>query len=227
MLVFTHVIRLVEISIKQGEFSIDNISFEVSTGKYAVLMGKTGSGKTTILEVICGLRNPDSGKIYLGRSDISGTKPAERGIGYVPQDGALFPTMTVREHLAFALKLRKWPESKINARVKELSEMLGIGYILERKPNGLSGGESQRVALGRALVSRPETLCLDEPLSALDQETHHEMCGFLRDIQEQTGVTVLHITHNAEEAKRVADHILVLEEGEVNESENLLIHESH
>ncbi|HIL68846.1 MAG TPA: ATP-binding cassette domain-containing protein, partial [Verrucomicrobia bacterium] len=104
-------IRLVEISIKQGEFSIDNISFEVSTGKYAVLMGKTGSGKTTILEVICGLRNPDSGKIYLGRSDISGTKPAERGIGYVPQDGALFPTMTVREHLAFALKLRKWPES--------------------------------------------------------------------------------------------------------------------
>ena len=209
--------------------ALKGLSFTIKQGEHVAILGRVGSGKSTLEKLIMGLYQPSSGSIMMDGIDQRQLDPAElrHQIGYVPQDGASFPTMTVREHLAFALKLRKWSESKINARVKELSEMLGIGYILERKPNGLSGGESQRVALGRALASRPDTLCLDEPLSALDQETHHEMCGFLRHIQEQTGVTVLHITHNPEEAKRVADHILVLEEGEVKESENLLIHESH
>lgn len=200
-----------------GAFRLRDVSFDVPTGRYGVLMGKTGSGKTTILEAICGLRRISSGRILLRGRDVTREKAANRGVGYVPQDLALFSTMTVREHLGFALSVRGSPGETIEARIGELAEILGIEPLLGRKPQGLSGGEAQRVALGRALAAWPSVLCLDEPLSALDEATREELVGLLKRIPEQTGVTVLHVTHNRTEAGFLADRLLVLQDGRVEE----------
>jgi molybdate/tungstate transport system ATP-binding protein len=141
--------------------------------------------------------------------------PAERGVGYVPQDRALFPTMLVREQLAFALVLRALGQAEIAVRVDELAELLGITGLLDRTPDKLSGGEAQRVALGRALAHAPAVLCLDEPLAALDEELHGEMCRLLERVHRETGVTVLHITHSPSEAKRLAGCHFRLADGKV------------
>lgn len=180
-------------------------------------MGRTGSGKTTLLEAICGLKPVRSGRVLLCGRDVTRLKPADRNVGYVPQDLALFPTMTVREHLTFALGLRGWDGNAIARRVDELTRLLGIAHLLDRRPAGLSGGESQRVALGRALAYNPPVLLLDEPLSALDDETRAEMYALLRSVQRETGVTTLHVTHSGAEARALADHLLVLREGAVEE----------
>lgn len=205
-----------QLCIQIGNFSLNEISFDVPTGEYAVLMGKTGSGKTTLLESVCGLKAVKSGSITLMGTTVTHKKPAERGIGYVPQDGALFKTMTVHEHLAFALRLRKWKPKLIEERIKELSHLLGIDYLLKRHPHGLSGGERQRVALGRALSYRPGILCMDEPLSALDEDSREEMCDLLKTVQKHTGVTILHVTHSKTEAELLADRILVLSDNKVD-----------
>ena len=206
------------LSLRQGAFALQRVSFSVPTGKYAVLMGQTGSGKTTLLEAICGLRRPASGSICLMGRNVTRLKPADRGVAYLPQDLALFQTMTVREHLAFALVIRRWQRSKIERRVSELAERLAIGHLLHRKPRGLSGGESQRVALGRALAFHPQVLLLDEPLSALDDQTRLEIYKLLRSVQQETGVTALHVTHSQSEAAALADKLLVLRDGEVTEA---------
>src|SRR5207248_5678684 len=130
---------------------------------------------------------------------------ADRGVGYVPQDLALFPTLTVREHLEFALRIRRATAETIKHRVREFTELLGIGHLLDRLPRGLSGGESQRVALGRALTFHPRVLLLDEPLSALDEETRQEMYSLLKRVQKKTGVTTLHVTHSKAEARAMAE----------------------
>jgi ABC-type sugar transport system ATPase subunit len=200
-----------------GAFALDGLSLTVPTGEYAVLMGKTGCGKTTLLEAICGLRHVRSGRIVLLGRDVTHLRPAERGVGYVPQDLALFPTLRVREHLAFALEVRRAPASEIAARVHEMAGLLGIAGLLERYPQGLSGGEAQRVALGRALAFHPRVLLLDEPLSALDEDTRGGMVDLLRDVQQRTGVTTLHVTHSLTEARRLADRLFVLEGGVLRE----------
>jgi len=205
------------LSIFAGAFRLEGASFDVPAGAYAVLMGRTGTGKTSILEAIAGLRPIAAGVIRLGERDVTALRPAARGVAYVPQDRALFGTMTVREHLAFALVIRKVAEAAIEARVAELAEWLRLGELLERRPAGLSGGEAQRVALGRALSYRPDILLLDEPLSALDDETRAEMHGVLRAVREHTGVTTLHVTHNVEDARQLADRLLVLEGGRVQD----------
>ena len=202
---------------RAGAFELRGVSFEVPTGAYAVLMGKTGSGKTTILESITGLKPILAGRIVLGECDVTRLKPAERNIGYVPQDGALFPTMSVREHLEFALTIRRVPRPKVDATVRELAKMLEIEHLLARTTVGLSGGEKQRVALGRALAFHPTTLCLDEPLSALDDETREGMYRLLTLIRERSGVTALHVTHNLSEASRLADTILFVEDGAIRQ----------
>ena len=150
--------------------------------------------------------------------DVSHEVPGNRNIGYVPQDGALFPNLPVRRQLAFGLMVRKRPEEEIAKRVEELGEFLGIAHLLDRQPNGLSGGERQRVALGRALAIHPRLLCLDEPLSALDEETHDEMLGFLRLTIKQENVTTLHVTHSHREAEALADEVLVLRDGVLGRS---------
>jgi molybdate/tungstate transport system ATP-binding protein len=204
-----------QVTVAAGSFELRGVSFTVPTGSYAALMGRTGSGKTTLLEAICGLRAVTSGRILLHGRDVTRLPPADRGIGFVPQEGALFSHLTVREHLAFALVIRKQAPDTIRARVDELASWLGLEALLDRRPQGLSGGETQRVALGRALSFRPEILCLDEPLSALDDETREATCAVLESLRARTGVTVLHITHNLAEADRLADVRLRIRNGNV------------
>lgn len=210
-------IELRSVHLRAGDFALSDLSFKVETGQYAMLMGRTGRGKTTILESICGLRSIDRGAILVHGTDVTDWPPADREIGYVPQDLALFPTLTVEEHLQFALRLRGHSRMNIAARTGELADVLGIAHLLGRKIQGLSGGESQRVALGRALSFRPSVLLLDEPLSALDESTRQEMQSLLRRVKETTGVTTLHVTHSSDEATALADRCIRLDNGQLSE----------
>jgi len=206
-----------DLNITQGAFELSNINFQIKKGEYVVLMGKTGCGKTTLLEVVCGLRKLSAGEIRLNRTNISNYVPAQREIGYVPQDGALFKNMTIAQNIGFALKIRKWPKNEINKRVSELAELLGIEYLLNREAHDLSGGEKQRVALARALSFYPKVLCLDEPISALDDTTKEEMFNLLLELKENLEITVLHISHSKEDAIKLADKVLLLKNGVLKE----------
>ncbi|WP_235299516.1 ABC transporter ATP-binding protein [Portibacter marinus] len=205
-------IKVRDLHINQGDFILKQITFNLSEGEYVVLMGKTGSGKSTILEVICGLRNIEHGEIFLGDKVITSLDPGQRQIGYVPQDGALFSHMSVMGNIAFPLKLRKWPKASIKTRVNELADELGILNLLNRSTTNLSGGEIQRVALARALSFKPSVLCLDEPLSALDDETKEDMISVLKVLQRKHKVTMLHVSHSRIEAERLADRVLHMDE---------------
>jgi len=213
-------IQLVKICVRSGDFLLSEASLQVESGKYSVLMGRTGCGKTTILEAIAGLKPVTSGRIILDGCDVTNTRPALRGIGYVPQDGALFPTMSVRDHLAFAPKIHREKPAAIRERVAELAELLGIEPLLERSPCGLSGGERQRVALGRALSFHPSILLLDEPLSAVDEDTRGEMYELLRRVQAETQTTALHVTHSTTEARLLAHSLFVLRDGAIVKEES-------
>lgn len=206
-------IEVTDLVVRQGAFTLPTVSLRVELGQYAVLMGKTGTGKTTILEAICGLRKISRGKITIAGVDVSGWSPPDRNIGYMPQDLALFPTMNVRQHIEFAMKLRHISAAKQKERVAFLANILGLEGLLARQVQGLSGGEAQRVALGRALSFGPSVLLLDEPLSALDAITRSTAQKLLKDINRQTGVTVLHVTHSQEEADALADICIRLGSG--------------
>ncbi len=208
-------IELRGVEMQAGDFKLQDISFTVSTGQYAMLMGRTGCGKTSLLEAVCGLRRVADGVIKIAGVDVTHWSPADRGIGYVPQDLALFPTLTVAEHLQFALRIRRWSRSKMEARTAELASVLGIEHLLKRRVQALSGGEAQRTALGRALSFQPQVLLLDEPLSALDDVTRQEMYGVLQTVKTATGVTTLHVTHSHDEAAALADVQLRLDNGQV------------
>jgi ABC-type sugar transport system ATPase subunit len=210
-------IELRDVTIRSGPFVLSQVNLAVPQGGYAVLMGRTGEGKTTILEAICGLRTVASGQVIVGGVDVTRWKPADRGIGYVPQDLALFPTMTVQEHLEFALRIRRAAPAILRDRVAELSHVLGIEALLDRRIRHLSGGEAQRVALGRALAFEPQILLLDEPLAALDEATRERLCELLGSIQRDRGLTTLHITHNRAEARALADTLFVIESRHVTE----------
>lgn len=209
-------IELDNVSITSGSFALKDVSLHVAAGEYAVLMGKTGCGKSTILEAICGLRKVQSGRICIQGVDITDWSPADRSIGYVPQDLALFPTMSVYDNIGFALQLRRKPKSAIRERVRSLAEVLGITSILDRRVTHLSGGESQRVALGRALSFEPPVLLLDEPLSALDESTREEIQELLIHVKNETGVTTLHVTHSKSEATALADRQLTFADGKIS-----------
>ncbi len=210
-------IELQRLSLRAGAFSLRDVNLVVPDGVYGVLMGGTGQGKTSILEAICGLKPVASGRVLLDERDVTRWKPADRGVGYVPQDLALFPMMSVRDHLEFALKLRHWKPAAIADRVAMLAEVLGIAPLLERGVRHLSGGEAQRVAIGRALSFNPQVLLLDEPLNALDERTRDRLCALLRSIHSEIGLTTLHITHSRNEARQVADRLYVLEHGQLSE----------
>lgn len=210
-------IELQNLAIRAGAFALDRIDLNIPRGTYAVLMGGTGQGKTSLLEVICGLKPVASGCVRLAGSDVTHWKPADRGIGYVPQDLALFPTISVRGHLEFALKLRQWSPTAIRDRVAELAKVLGIELLLERGVRHLSGGEAQRVAIGRAISFEPQVLLMDEPLNALDETTRDRICALLRSIHSKIGLTTLHITHSRAEARQVADKYFQLTHGQLQE----------
>jgi ABC-type sugar transport system ATPase subunit len=175
-------------------------------------MGSTGCGKTTLLEVLCGLRQPQKGRVLIDGREVTSLEPRERGIGYVPQDLALFPTLKVFDQIAFALKLRGLPAE---SRVRALADELAISHLLDRQPEALSGGEKQRVAIARALAANPKLLLLDEPLSALDEAMRGEAATMLKRIQQQHHLTVLHVTHSQAEATQLADLRLSFANGRV------------
>jgi len=210
-------IEISNLAVRQGKFALAGISLAVPTGSYGVLMGKSGCGKTTLLEAVAGLRRVEAGTIRLAGRDVSHFRPMERAIGYVPQDGALFTTMTVRENLGFALAVRGDRRGAIEKRVEELAGWLEVTHLLNRRPYFLSGGEKQRVALGRALASHPPVLLLDEPLSSLDDDTRDTLVELLARLRGSREVTVLHVTHNRSEADRLGEIVFRLEAGVVRE----------
>ncbi len=204
-----------------------NVSLKVREGEYFVVLGPTGAGKTVLVECIAGIHKPPRGEIYLDGERIDHLKPEERGIGYVPQDYALFPHMTVKDNIAFGLRIRRIPISHIEERVESLANLLRINHLLHRYPQTLSGGEKQRVALARALAINPRLMLLDEPLSALDEQTREELCRELKRIHRETGMMIIHISHNLEETFSLADRVCILNEGKVmalDKPELLLTH---
>ncbi len=208
-------IRAEDLTVCAGTFRLERIELHIPRGTYCVLMGRTGTGKTTLLETICGLKPPSGGRLLIEGRDAGAMKPGERGIGFVPQDGALFYAMTVRKHLEFALRVRNWSGDEIRRRVDELADLIDVRDLLDRRPAGLSAGEQQRVALGRALSFRPQILCLDEPLSSLDDESRVGLVDLLRRITTETEVTALHVTHNRDDAEHLADLQLQIEGGKI------------
>ncbi len=201
------------LSIRQGEFALRDVSFTIPTGSFAVLTGPTGCGKTTLLECLVGLRTPTAGRIVLDGRDVTALPPGVRHVGYVPQDAAVFTHLTVWDNLAFALTVRKTPRAEVAERVAELADRLGLTHLLRRKAIGLSGGEAQRVALGRALAFRPPVLLLDEPLNAVDALTRGKVVAVLRELRGTH--TVLHVTHAAAEADGLADQALHFDGGAI------------
>jgi molybdate/tungstate transport system ATP-binding protein len=208
-------IEINDISIKQAAFSLNNISFVLNENTYYCMIGKTGSGKTTLLEILCGLRKFDSGSIFINGNNVSNHKPGERGIGYVPQDIIMFNHMTVYNNIGFSLKVRNINGQAKDERIREVAKLLSITHLLQRKPFGLSGGEKQRVAIGRAICFFPNILLLDEPFSSLDRDTKEELFDLIKLIRQETNVTVLHVTHNIEEVRSLADNVLELKNGKI------------
>jgi molybdopterin-binding protein len=207
-------LELKNINYETGEFNLKNISFKVRKGEYFVLLGPSGAGKSVLLELIAGLTFADSGQILFKEEDYTEAPAWKRPFGLVFQDLALFPHMKVFDNIAYALKRHKLRKDEINKRVKELSKELGISDLLPRKPDSLSGGEQQRVALARTLALKPSVLLLDEPLSAVDVSLQHELRALLRMIN-RNGVTIIHVTHSFEEALAMAQKVSIIENGSI------------
>ena len=211
------VVQIEDLCIALGAFALQDFSLAVLDGEYFVILGPTGVGKTVLLECILGIHQPQSGRVRLRGVDVSRYLPEARNVGYVPQDYALFPNMTVEENLAWGPRVRGWERQKREERVEELLELLSIECLRKRLPSGLSGGEKQRVAVGRALAVDPAILLLDEPLSALDELRRSDLAKELRRIQRQVGATFLHVCHNLDEAAELADKIALLRHGRVEQ----------
>ena len=198
-------IEVRNLRLRRGSFELRDVSFTIAGGSYGVLMGPSGCGKSSLLECIAGLVPAASGQIHLAGREITPLPAAERGIGYVPQDGALFRGLTVRENLAFALEIRRWPQEEIDRCVEEIASAMGADRLLDRGVSALSGGERQRIALGRALAFRPALLLLDEPLAALDESSREELMQVLESLRSAKQCTILHVPPPPAEAERLAD----------------------
>jgi len=195
-----------------GDFSLNNFSLEVKKGTYFVLTGANGSGKTTLIKLIAGIYSPLSGGITINNVDVKKIPPWKRNIGYLPQEGLLFPNRTVKENIQFPLEVRKIPKSEVIKEINAVAEMLEISELLNRKPEGLSGGEKQKVCLARAIVSKPDVLLLDEPVSAIDEKSKYAYCQKLKSLQRRLKITTLHISHNKTETELVADEVGIMPE---------------
>ena len=208
-------IQTQNLCVNLGEFHLQGIDLFVQKGEYFVILGPTGSGKTVLLETLAGLNRISTGRILLFGKDITNLEPEKRGLGFVYQDYALFPHLTLFENIAYGLKLRHFKKEIIRNKVVETSRLLGIEHLLNRRPATLSGGEQQRAALARSLVIDPAVLLLDEPLSALDPSTKEELQKELSGIHARLGTTILHVTHDFEEALTLAQRIAVFRDGKI------------
>jgi putative spermidine/putrescine transport system ATP-binding protein len=197
--------------------AVDGLTLDIEPGELVALVGGSGCGKTTTLRLIAGFERPDAGEIRFDDRRVNEVPPSRRGVGIVFQSYALFPTMTVADNIAFGLRVARWPQAEVRARVAELVALTHLGGLEGRYANQLSGGQQQRVALARALARRPEMLLLDEPLSALDAKIRLRLRAEIRKIQQDLGVTMLYVTHDQEEALSLADRLAVMRGGRIEQ----------
>lgn len=210
-------LEIKNIQLKLGRFFLNNIDLEINSGEYFVILGPSGSGKTVLLETIAGLYTPDTGNILYNKNDMNFLPPEKRGIRFVYQDYELFPHMTVEDNIIFGLKIRGVNKKIISEKLYKLVSMLKIEHLLKRYPNKLSGGEKQRVALARAIIISPKILLLDEPLSALDIMIKPTLQQELKNIHKEFKSTIIHVTHDIEEAIFLADRIGIMNNGNLLE----------
>jgi sulfate/thiosulfate transport system ATP-binding protein len=212
------VIAVTDVAKRYGDFAaLDDVSVTVPEGSLTALLGPSGSGKSTLLRVIAGLETPDSGRVVIAGEDVTDVPPQQRGIGFVFQHYAAFKHMTVRDNVAFGLTIRKRPRADVDRRVDELLGIVGLEGFQRRYPSQLSGGQRQRMALARALAVEPSVLLLDEPFGALDANVRAELREWLRRLHDEVHVTTVLVTHDQEEAMEVADRIVVLQDGRVQQ----------
>lgn len=199
--------------------AVDRIGFTVEAGTFTVLLGPSGCGKSTTLRMIAGLDSPSSGRIHIGGRDVTDLPPAQRKIAMVFQSYALFPHLSVKENILFGLKVRKEPSAQYKPRLAKVAALLGLEALLDRKPSQLSGGQQQRVALGRAVISEAPVCLMDEPLSNLDAQLRHEMRREIRTLQQNLGITMVYVTHDQTEAMSMADRVVLLNRGRIEQND--------
>ena len=195
--------------------ALENFSLEIDSGEFMVLLGPSGCGKTTVLRCIAGLTDISSGEIYIGNEIVNKLPPKDRDVAMVFQNYSLYPHMNVYDNIAFPLKMRKTDKNQINDRVQEIASLLNINNLLKRRPKEISGGQMQRVALGRALVREPKVFLMDEPLSNLDAKLRTEMRIEIKKLQKKVAITTLYITHDQAEAMSMADNVAIMEAGKM------------
>jgi multiple sugar transport system ATP-binding protein len=204
------------VSKKYGNtLAVNGVSLKVGSGTFTVILGPSGSGKSTLLRCVAGFEKPDSGSISIEGKPVTDLPPRDRDLAMVFQSYALFPLMTIHDNIAFPLKVRNVPKAEIDARVKQVADLLLIKELLEKKPNQLSGGEQQRAALGRAIVRQPNALLMDEPLTSLDAPLRAQMRTELKRIRRETQMTAIYVTHDQAEAMGLADMIAILDKGKL------------
>jgi sulfate/thiosulfate transport system ATP-binding protein len=202
-----------------GDFrALDDVSVSVPDGSMTALLGPSGSGKSTLLRTIAGLETPKAGEVFISGEDQTGTPVRKRNVGFVFQHYAAFKHMTVFENVAFGLRVRKQPKARVNARVNELLELVQLGGLAKRFPSQLSGGQRQRMALARALAVEPKVLLLDEPFGALDAKVRKDLRTWLRRLHDEVHVTTIFVTHDQEEAMDIAEQIVVMNEGRIEQT---------
>lgn len=211
-------IRVENVSKRFGSFqALEPVNLEVKTGSLVALLGPSGSGKSTLLRIISGLERPDTGSIYLSAHDATYQPVQNRNVGFVFQHFALFKHLTVAKNIAFAMEIQKWPKERIRHRVETLINLVQLQGLGDRYPSQLSGGQRQRVALARALAIEPQVLLLDEPFGALDAKVRKDLRDWLRRLHDEVHVTTVFVTHDQEEAMEIADEIVVMSNGRVEQ----------
>lgn len=211
-------LELKNISLHLPEFSLENINLNIHAGEYYVVLGLSGAGKSLLLECIAGMQHPNQGQIFLDGIDITKEKIQKRNVGYVFQDHAVFPHLNVFNNIAYSIK-KKYTKEILQQKVNEVAELVSIGHLLNRHPNTLSGGESQRVALARTLIRNPKCLLLDEPFASLDVQLRDDLRALLRKLN-RLGRTIIHVTHDYEEAISLAQKVAIFQGGKIIQQGN-------